>query len=127
VPKPFSPFVDSLLDLLQPLGGISAKRMFGAYGVYKDELIFGIVSGEQFYLRTDDENRAVFEEAGMEPFSFTEKSGEVMTLKYHAAPEPAFSSPMRMKPWAMSGYQAAQRNAAAKKTKKKSKRHGGPR
>ncbi|HYF34055.1 MAG TPA: TfoX/Sxy family protein, partial [Prosthecobacter sp.] len=107
------------------LGGVSAKRMFGAYGIYKDDLIFGIVAGEKLYLKTDDENRPAFEDAGMEPFSFTEKNGQVMTMKYHEAPEAIFNSPMRMKPWAMSAYQAAQRNAAKKKPNKK--RHAGPR
>ena len=124
MPLPHSPFVESLLDLLHPLGGVSARRMFGAYGIYKDGLMFGIVSGERFYLKADDENRTSFVEAGMEPFTFTEKSGQTMTMKYHEAPESVFSSPMRMKPWALSAYQAAQRSAAAK-TKKK--RHGRPR
>jgi DNA transformation protein len=116
--KPFSPYVEALLDLLQPLGGVTARRMFGAYGIYKDGLMFGIVDGESFYLKADDENRAAFEEVGMMPFTFTDKNGKTMSLSYHEAPESAFSSPMRIKPWAMSAYQAAQRNAASKKLKK---------
>jgi DNA transformation protein and related proteins len=124
MPLPHSPFVESLLDLLQPLGGVSAKRMFGAYGIYKDGLMFGLVDGERFHLKVDDENRPAFEEAGLEAFTFTDKNGKTMTLKYHEAPESVFSSPMRMKPWALSGYQAAKRNAAAKSSKK---RHGRPR
>jgi DNA transformation protein and related proteins len=122
--KPFSPYVEALLDLLQPLGGVTAKRMFGAYGIYKDGLMFGLADGEQFYLKADDENRMAFEEAGMMPFTFTDKNGKTMSLSYHEAPESAFSSPMRMKPWAMSGYQAAQRSAVAKAKKKG---HGGSR
>ena len=31
-----------------PLGGVSAKAMFGGYGIYKDALMFGLVADNVF-------------------------------------------------------------------------------
>jgi DNA transformation protein len=121
MPKPPSPFVESLLDLLAPMGGAEARRMFGGYGIYKDGLFIGLVDGEQLYLRVDDETRSRFEERGLPPFTFTYPDGRVITMKYHLAPEEAFSSPMRMKPWAQLAIEAASR-AADEKPKRRQKR-----
>lgn len=122
MPLPHSPFVDSVLDLLQPLGGVSAKRMFGCYGLFKEGLMFGLVEGETLYFKVDDENRATFDEAGLGPMVFVDRHGKTGTLSYYQAPEAVLSSPMRMKPWALLGWQAAQRKAA--KTKKAAKKAG---
>ena len=65
-----STFVDSLLDLLMPLGEVRARRMFGGFGIYKDDLMFGLVASDRFYIRTDDENKQQFIDQGMEPFVF---------------------------------------------------------
>lgn len=109
MPKPLSPFVVSLLDLLSPLGGVTARRMFGGYGIYKDELFIGLVDGEEFYLRTDEITRPRFDELSLAPFSYTYPNGRTITMKYHLAPEEALTSPMRMKPWAMMAVEAARR------------------
>lgn len=36
-----SGFIGYLLELLAPFGNVHAKRMFGAYGIFKGELMFG--------------------------------------------------------------------------------------
>ena len=33
-----SEFVEFVLESLRPLGGVSARRMFGGFGIYKDGL-----------------------------------------------------------------------------------------
>lgn len=119
MPKPPSPFVESLLDLLAPFGGVEARRMFGGYGIYKDGLFIGLVDGEQLFLRVDDETRPRFEERGLAPFTFAYPDGRTITMKYHLAPEEALSSPMRMKPWAQLAIEAARRAAVEKPRKRR--------
>ena len=41
-----SEYVECLLEMLQPLGEIRAKSMFGGWGLYADELFFAIVAEE---------------------------------------------------------------------------------
>ena len=39
-------FVNYLMELLAPFGNTRAKRMFGGHGIFRDELMFGIVAEE---------------------------------------------------------------------------------
>jgi DNA transformation protein and related proteins len=121
MPKPPSPFVESLLDLLAPMGEIVAKRMFGGYGIYKEGLMFGLVAWDRFYLKVDGETKEHFETHACEPFVYEMKNGRSTSMVYYEPPESAFSSAIKMKPWAMLGWQAAQRKAAATSPKKRKK------
>lgn len=121
--KPHSAFVEELLDLLRPFGDVSAKRMFGAYGIYRDGTIFGLVDDEVVYFKADDGNRAEFEAAGQGPFLITLKDGRTESMSYYTLPDGALDSPARLRPWAQLGWEAAQR-AAEKKAKRSSRPRG---
>lgn len=123
MPKPLPETIESLLDLLAPLGGVSARRMFGGFGIYKDGLMFGLVAFDRFFLKVDDETRREFEDLGLEPFRYTYPDGREMVMSYYMPPEDAFNSPARMRPWAARGWAAAQR--AARKLPKGLKRPKG--
>ena len=56
---PRSDFVDFLLEGLQPLGAVSARRMFGGYGIYCEGVMFGLVADDALYLKVDATNRPV--------------------------------------------------------------------
>lgn len=115
-----SAFVDSLLDLLAPLGDVTARKMFGGYGVYKETIMFGLVSQNRFYIRTDDETKDRFIDQGCEPFVFClDKAGNPVVSKYYEPPEMAFSNAQRMKPWATMGWECALRSVKTNAAKKK--------
>ncbi len=46
-------FVTYLLELLGPFGSVEAKSMFGGFGVYRDNLMFGLVSQDTLYLKVN--------------------------------------------------------------------------
>ncbi len=119
-----SAFVDSLLDLLIPLGEVTARRMFGGYGIYKDDAMFGLVADDRFYIKSDDENKNAFIERGCEPFVFGVRNDKPIVSKFYEPPESAFINAQKMKPWALLGIEASQR---APKKKKTAKRHVRPR
>lgn len=109
-------FVDYLLELLAPLGGVSSRTMFGGHGIYRDGLIFGIVIDDALYLKTDDVNRNEFDARGLKPFLYESKNqAKVVAMSYYQCPEEALDSPALMREWANRGVAAALR-AAAKKT-----------
>jgi DNA transformation protein len=108
-------FVAHLLDLLEPLGGVSAKRMFGGYGIFRDGPMFGLVADGELYLKTDAENRGDFESRDLAAFRFEMKNGRVSVMSYHRCPEEALDSPHAMRPWAGSAIAAARRSAAETK------------
>ncbi len=78
-------FRDFVLDLLAPLGGVSARAMFGGYGIYRDGLIFALISDDTLYLKADGALRAEFEAAGMAQFRPLAK-GRPLPLPYYEAP-----------------------------------------
>ena len=47
-------FKDFVLDQLQDLDGVDARRMFGGYGLYRDELSSASFTGESCILKLMD-------------------------------------------------------------------------
>jgi DNA transformation protein len=101
------------LELLQPLGAVRSRRMFGGHGIYIDELFIALVAFDQLYLKTDDTTRAAFQAAGCEPFVY-DGAGKQVTVAYWTVPAEAMESPAQMQPWARLAIAAALRARAAK-------------
>ena len=105
---PVSELVDHLVDQLAPLGGVSARRMFGGHGIFRDGLMFALVAGDCLYFKVDDDNRAEFEARGLEPFRYAKK-GKLVALSYHQAPEEAMDDGEELCRWARPAFAAALR------------------
>jgi DNA transformation protein len=112
-----SPFVEYLLELLQPVPGVTAKRMFGGYGIFREGLMFGLVADDVLYLKVDDQNRNDFTARGLEPFSYV-KDGKPMAMSYHQAPGEALDNADEMVIWAEKAFQAAVRAKQPKPQKR---------
>ena len=50
--------VDFLLDQLAGAGGVSAKKMFGEYGLYCDGKMFAIVADDMLFIKPTEAGRA---------------------------------------------------------------------
>ena len=109
------------LELLAPLGAVRAKRMFGGYGFYVDDLFVALIAFERLYLKADGQTRERFAAAGCEPFVY-EGRGRAVTMGYYSAPEDALESPAYMQPWGRLALEAALRARAAKKPASRSRR-----
>ena len=46
-------FQDLLEELFAPLGGVSLRRMFGGIGIFKEGIMFALVSDDILYMKTD--------------------------------------------------------------------------
>ncbi|MGH6904449.1 MAG: TfoX/Sxy family protein [Geminicoccaceae bacterium] len=103
-----SEFVAFVLEGLQPLGGVSARRMFGGHGIYKDGVMFALIAGDQLYLKVDDGNRPAFEAQGLQPFTYAGK-GRPIRMSYHEAPSEGLDDPEILCEWARAAYAAALR------------------
>ena len=111
-------FVNHVLDLLEPLGSVSARRMFGGYGIYLDRLMFALVASDTLCLKVDDESRGEFEAADLDAFRYTKK-GKTYQMSYHAAPEDALEDAELLRDWARKAVDAAMRTAHGKRQKDK--------
>ena len=109
-----SEFVDFVLESLQPLRGVSARRMFGGWGIYKDGVMFALIAYDQLYLKVDDGNRPGFEAAGLQPFTYAGK-GRPIEMSYREAPSDGFDDPEILCDWARGSYAAALRTKEPKR------------
>lgn len=106
-------------ELLEPLGTITVRRMFGGAGLYVDGLIVGLEIEGTLYLKTDASSRDLFADAGGRPFVYDGKDKQVTVASYWTPPDDAMDSPEAMRPWARLALEAALRSAAAKPARKK--------
>lgn len=104
-------------ELLEPLGPVSVRRMFGGAGLYVDGRIVGLEIEGTLYLKTDAFTRERFAEAAGQPFAYDGK-GKVVTTSYWTPPDEAMDSPEAMLPWARLALEAALRSPAKKPAKK---------
>ena len=111
-----SEFVEYVLEMLQPLGVMRAKSMFGGWGLYADERFFAIVAEDTLYFKVDDVNCAEFEERGLKPFRY-EMADHVATMRYYPPPAEAMDDREMLCAWARKGVEAAERAAMAKKAR----------
>ena len=108
-------FAEFLREQLAPLGRLTMRRMFGKTGVFCDGVMFGMVADNTLYLRVDDDNRAVFEEAQSFPPLNYEKKGSTIDLSFWRAPDRLFDEPDELVSWARAALAAAHRVAAKRK------------
>ena len=66
-----------LEDLFAPVGGVRLRRMFSGHGVYRDGLMFALVSDGVVYLKADATSRPAFEAEGAGPFRYVAKGKTV--------------------------------------------------
>lgn len=110
------PELQDTLELLEPLGPVQARAMFGGWGLFLGGTMFGLMLQRRLYLKTDDTTRAAFEAAGGEPFAYEAgKRGRTIITSYWTPPSDASDDTHALLPWARRALEAAQRTALKKK------------
>ncbi len=90
---------EALVADLSPLGEVTARRMFGGYGIFHESLMFGIVDpAGRCLLRADDATREAFESAGSERHA---------RMPYWVIPTEVRASDGELVPWARRALDAA--------------------
>lgn len=114
-------FVDYVVELMAEWAPVTARKMFGGHGLYREGLMFALIVADELFFKTDAENVAQFERAGSCPFVYQSRDRTVQ-LSYWSAPATSLDSPAetksscpgtRMGGWCQSAYGAALRAQAA--------------
>lgn len=105
--------IDHLLELLEPFAPLSARRMFGGWGVYADGAMLAAVLDGELLLKVDAGTREAFEAAGCHPhvYRMRGRDGQArnMPMSYWSVPDAALDSAEAMRPWAAMALEAARR------------------
>lgn len=95
-----------VLEQLERLGPVTARRMFGGLGLYCEGLFFGVVADDVLYLKVDDANRGRFEDR--ECTAFQPIPGKA-SMNYFTVPEDVIEDPAELADWARGSLAAAAR------------------
>lgn len=107
-------FINLLVrEVMAHWASVSSRKMFGGYGIYREGLMFALITEDTLYFKTDAINVAQFESAGGEPFVY-QSAGRTVQLSYYSAPTESLESPDEMRAWCQSAYTAALRAAKPK-------------
>jgi DNA transformation protein len=112
-----SSLCDHVSELLEPLGDVRIRSMFGGFGVYHRDLFFGLIDDDVLYLKADDETRARYVSRGLKPFVYPSPKGP-MEMSYYEAPPEALDDGELLIEWVRLAIEVARR-AQASKVKKK--------
>ncbi|MDY6791883.1 MAG: TfoX/Sxy family protein [Thermodesulfobacteriota bacterium] len=109
-------FVAYVVDLMQSIGPVHARSMFGGHGIFLQGLMFGLIADSVLYLKADKQTENEFKARGLEAFTYNKK-GKEFKMSYYQAPEEALEDAEEMNVWANKAYKTALK-AASKKSKK---------
>ena len=107
-------FVDYVVELMQSVGPVSARAMFGGHGIFLDGLMFGLIADSVLYLKVGKDNKDDYIQRDLEPFTYN-KNGKLMKMSYYQAPEETLEDADEMNTWASRAYAAALQAAAGKR------------
>ena len=99
-------FKNYVVDLMQSIGPVSARAMFGGYGIFLDGLMFALIADSVLYFKVDKKTEEEFKAKGLEPFTYSKK-GKSFKMSYCEAPEDALEDIEEMKYWAQKAYDTA--------------------
>ena len=109
-------FVTYVVELMQLIGPVSAKGMFGGHGIFLEGLMFGLVADSILYLKVDKETENEFKAKGLQAFTYNKK-GKEFKMSYYQVPEEALEDAEEMKYWTKKAYGVALKAASKKRTK----------
>jgi DNA transformation protein and related proteins len=111
-------FLDFVRDQLSRLPRVSAKRMFGAIGLYQDACFFGIIDEGRLYFLTGDESRKRYVQQGMKPFEFA--AGQ-RSRSYYEVPVDVLEDDRELCDWAREAVTAQETRRRKRPARAKSK------
>ena len=106
-------FVAYVVELMQSIGPVRAKAMFGGHGIFLEDLMFGLVADSVLFLKVDKQTENNFKVRGLEAFTYMKK-GKEFNMSYYQAPEEVLEEGEEMSYWANMAYSAALRATSKK-------------
>jgi len=96
-----------IIDTLSSWARVTAKAMFGGFGLYRGGQIFAIIIDDTLYFKVGDSNRPDFEAAGSEPFTYQAKGKKKIAMSYWRVPEDILEDAESLGAWAEKAFRVA--------------------
>jgi DNA transformation protein len=102
-------FDELLADLFEPVGGVSFRKMFGGMGIFRQGIMFALVSDDVLYLKADETTTADFQAEGSGPFVYHARN-KPHVMGYWRLPERLYDEPDEFRDWALAAFAVAERS-----------------
>jgi DNA transformation protein and related proteins len=112
-------FLDHVADQLRGFGPIAIRRMFSGAGLFRSDLMFGLVAGDVLHFKVNDANRPAYLAAGAKPFTYRRLGGPAHLTSYYEVPAEILDDADALAEWARAAWAAAQSKAKPKRAKAK--------
>ncbi|MEO1126036.1 MAG: TfoX/Sxy family protein [Cyanobacteria bacterium J06639_16] len=107
-------FRDEVVHRLNQVAPVTARAMFGGYGLYVEGIMFALIAYNTLYFKVDDGNRQDFIDADMGPFTYDGK-GKPIQMSYYQLPEAVYNDVTQLVSWVEKAHAAARRAKRGKK------------
>jgi DNA transformation protein and related proteins len=104
-----------VLEQLERIGPVRAKRMFGGVGLYCEDLFFALLDDDRLFFKVDDANRADYEARGLHPFDPFQDG--VHLMQYYEVPAEVVEDPDELRVWMDKALAVARRKKSGASTK----------
>lgn len=111
-------FRDQVVSRLNAVAPVTARGMFGGYGLYLEGVMFALIAYETLYFKVDDENREDYLAAETGPFIYN-RNGKLIEMSYYQLPDAVFEDVEALAEWVQKAHAAARRSKQKKTMKKK--------
>lgn len=92
------------MEILAPHGEITARSMFGGYGIYKNGVIVALIAYDELYFKVDESNKPQYKKFDSEPFLY-ETKGKKSTMSYWKVPIEILEDEKRIGVWLNQSYE----------------------
>jgi len=113
-------FLDFITEQMAGFGPVTARRMFGGAGIFRDGVMFALIAGEVLYLKADDTTKARFEAEGLGPFTYATSRESRTVMSYWRAPSRCLDDPDEMTDWCRAAFAVALKAAKPALKKRRS-------
>lgn len=111
-----SNFSQIVIEHLSPFGSITARKMFGGYGVYKDGIIIGMITNDELYLKASVTTEPYFQSFGSHPFIYEGKDKPVKMSYWKVVPT-VWNLHEELQKWVSMAHETSLASHAKKKRK----------
>ncbi|MDJ0705380.1 MAG: TfoX/Sxy family protein [Leptolyngbyaceae cyanobacterium MO_188.B28] len=111
-------FRDQVVSRLNTVAPVTARGMFGGYGLYLEGVMFALIAYKTLYFKVDDENRADYLAAETGPFIYN-RNGKLIEMSYYQLPDAVFEDVEALAEWVQKAHAAARRSKQKKSKRKK--------
>ena len=115
---PSTEYTEYILELLEPFGSVQTGRFFGGVAISNGFAQFAMIMGNCLYFVVNEDTRKKYEQAGMQPFSYMTKKGQIQVRRYFELPDDILTDPEQLRLWVSEAMGIANKNQASQALKR---------